>query len=227
MKNIRKFETSTDVKRWQSSETHISPNVILVGQDDVLYNIPFLPPGVFIQHVNGELYTIEQWTEKGFAKKDANGVAIRNNVASFVIAKYKEGRRSWSSDTTNLVDGILTSTDYDIARTDFAGYNNTQLMLATDISGAGYTCANYTFPNGQKGYLPALGELVMACENKDAVNEAMTLIGGEPLDYYLFSSTQVSATSIWLVFGDGTVNKGNKSDGKSDYIAYARPFTTL
>jgi hypothetical protein len=46
---------------------------------------------------------------------------------------------------------------------------------------AAETCAKYTFPNGSNGYLPSLGELYTAYNNKTAIVEAMSLIGGTAL----------------------------------------------
>ena len=220
MKYLRKYETEADI------DIDVTPNVVLVNDTKkVLYNyIPPLPLGVFIQHVDGKLYTTDEWTAKGFANSEANGVAVNAKECGFVISKTSLGFMCWSSDTSNEVAGILTASIKSVALTDFAGQENTALMLATDTNKAGYTCANYTFPNGEKGYLPALGEWKTAHANKAAIGEAMNLIGGTALDNnFYWSSTQYSASGAWfLSWNDGS------ADGNSKYgDGYVRAFCPI
>lgn len=222
MKYLRKFNTEAELSAWQSSSEYAKPNVVLAN-GAVKYNIP--GPGVYIHHIDGRLYDDEGWTNGGFSNDEANGVAVITAKASFVIAKADIGVMVWSSNTSALVDGILTSTSNATALTDFAGYNNTQLMLATDTSGAGYSCANYTFPNGDKGYLPALGELWEAYSNKSKIDSLMTKIGGTALNInYYWSSTQCNSDRSWRFqwrFGQ-TVNYLKRSAE-----SYVRAFSAL
>lgn len=216
---MRKFNTEADVMMFDS------PNVVLVADTkNVLYNVP-KTQGVYIQHIDGKLYDEAGWTNGGFSNDEANGVAVITAKASFVIAKTDLGQMAWSSNTSILVDGILTSSDSATALTDFAGYNNTQLMLATDTSGAGYSCANYTFPNGNKGYLPALGELKEVYNNKSKISSLMTKIGGTafPTKYH-WSSTQRSSSESWRF----DVKYGyTYSSAKNDTNLYVRAFSAL
>ena len=205
MKYLREFETEADIT------IDAYPNVILVNDTkSVFYN--YVPKGVFIQHIDGSLYSVDEWGTAGYSNDLANGVAVSTDNARFVIAKTSLGTMSWSSNTSTLVDGILTTTDSNVAKTDFVGYENTQLMLATDTSKAGYSCANYTFPNGDKGYLPALGEWNEAYKNKAAINAAMTAIGGDAIPTSShWSSTQYSANRAWgLAWGIGTTSNYGK-----------------
>ena len=222
MKYLRKFETEAELSAWQGSSEHAKPNVVLA--DGVIrYNLPKL--GAYIQHIDGTLYDEEGWTNGGFSNDEANGVAVITTKASFVIAKTDIGQRSWSANTSTLVDGILTTTDSANALTDFAGYDNTQLMLATDTSGAGYSCANYTFPNGDKGYLPALGELKEAYDNKSKIASLMTKIGGAVfVSGGYWSSTQYNSGRSWRVYwSNGTTDGNFKYTGNY----YARAFSAL
>lgn len=222
MKYLRKFNTEAELSAWQSSSEHAKPNVVLAN-GAVNYNIPKL--GVYIQHIDGTLYDEAGWTSGGFSNDEANGVAVITAKASFVIAKTDLGQMAWSSNTSTLVDGILAATDKTTARDDFAGYNNTQLMLATDTSGAGYSCANYTFPNGNKGYLPALGELKEACDNKSKIVSLMTKIGGDALanTSSYWSSTQYRSDRSWLLtWYNGATNYANKNE-----ICVVRAFSAL
>lgn len=223
MKHLRKFETEAEKNAWREGDSHVTPNVVLT-EGVVDYNVSAIRKGVFIQHIDGKLYTKEGWTNGGFSNDEANGVAVCSDNAQFVVAKAGLGTNDWSSSDETAIDGIMLTSDSATAKTDFAGYNNTQLMLATDTYGAGYSCAKYTFPNGQKGYLPALGELNEAYANKSAIDSLMTIIGGESLaNSYHWSSTQYSSTGSWvLTWFNGDRDNARKSTDKS-----VHPFTTL
>ena len=218
MIHLKEFEKEADI------QVDAFPNVIYVNDTkSVLYN--YFPKGVFIQHVDGRVFSTNAWTEGGFANDQANGVVVSTDDARFVIAKDNiSTSMKWSSNTSTLVDGILTSTDATVAKTDFAGQENTNLMLATDTSGAGYSCANFTFPNGAKGYLPALGELDIAYQNKAAIDKAMTLIGGTALgNSYYWSSTQCSADDAWRLGW----RSGNAVGSTKTNAFYVRAFSAL
>ena len=219
MIHLKEFEKEADI------QVDAFPNVIYVNDTkSVLYN--YFPKGVFIQHVDGRVFSTSAWTEGGFANDQANGVVVSTDAARFVIAKDNVSTSmKWASDTSTLIDGILTTTDATEAKTDFAGKQNTELMLAVDTSGAGYSCANYTFPNGERGYLPALGEWDIAYQNKDAINKAMTLIGGTTIDStYYWSSNQYSANTAWVLGWD----QGYTYNGfGKDYHRFVRAFTAL
>ena len=220
MKYLRKFETEADVNM------SVTPNVVLVGDTGrVIYNVF---KGVFIQHIDGSLYTIDEWTAKGFANNEANGVAVCDPRASFVIAPTQASSMMvWSSDASTLVDGVIATNNFNIASTDYAGLENTALITDIDASGAAYFCANYTFNNGCKGYLPAMGEWVVAYENKNDINEAMSLIGGVTIvatgnNYW--SSTQSNATKAWHFYW----YNGHKTDvGTKETSRLVRAFAPL
>lgn len=218
MIHLKEFEKEADI------QVDAFPNVIYVNDTkSVLYN--YFPKGVFIQHVDGRVFSTNAWTEGGFANDQANGVVVSTDDARFVIAKDNVSTSmKWSSNTSTLVDGILTSTDATVAKTDFVGQENTNLMLATDTSGAGYSCANFTFPNGANGYLPALGELYVAYQNKAAIDKAMTLIGGTALgNSYYWSSTQYSANYAWPLYWAN----GGTSYNYKNYTNSVRAFSAL
>lgn len=226
MKYLRKFETQADVSSWQMSEDHVKPNVVLVGDTrSVLYNVKALS-GVMIQHIDGSLYTTDEWTAGGFANDQANGVAVFAPNSKFVIAKTSyNNKMAWSSDEENAVEGVMLTNDFATAKTDYAGEANTALIVVDDIYGAALTCANYTFPNGAKGYLPALGEWVEAYAYKADIDAAMTLIGGTSLGSKTYwSSTQYSANQARLLtWTDGST----KYERKGGINGYACAFSSL
>ena len=224
MKYLRKFETASEIQSWQISGEHATPNVVLSSDTgDIQYNVP-KTLGVYIQHIDGNLYTTDDWTAGGFANEVANGVAVITDNAGFVIAKESLGTMAWSSNTSNAVEGVMLTSDSATAKTDYAGAANTALIAAIDTGKAAYSCANFTFPNGAKGYLPALGEWAEAYAHKADINAAMTLIGGSAIsnDYH-WSSTQYSAVRAWnLYWGNGFASYDTK-----DYSNSVRAFSAL
>lgn len=191
--------------------------------------------GVYIQHVNGALYTESEWTAGGYANSDANGVAILSEtVPAFVIAKENASSSTirWGGYGKTVPD-IVTATSSATAVLDYDGAGNTPKIIEylagtndgyVDGAPAAEACAAFTFPNGKKGYLPALGEWQGAYNNKTAVVSAMSLIGGTAIksDYY-WSSTQYASNRSWpLGWGYGYLDSSSKYDGN-----YVRAFAAL
>ena len=218
MKYLRKFETEADVQML------VQPNVVLVADtESVMFNVP-MPNGAYIQHIDGNLYTTDQWTANGFANDEANGVAVIGTKAKFVIAKTFYTYEKWSSDVTNEVQGVKATTSVDTAKTNYSGAANTTLIAVDDTSGAAYKCTNFVFPNGANGYLPALGEWNEAYAYKADIDAAMTLIGGKAFGSSThWSSTQYDADDAWgLRWSDG-----NNSIVSKNVNCHARAFTAL
>lgn len=177
------------------------PNIVLIEDvKKLIYNAPKISR-VQIQHVDGTLYTTEDWTAKNFTASQANGVAVLGDNASFVIDKrYTSTADKWSSDTANTVAGIVTTNDSNVASKDYAGEANTQAMLAVDTYAAGYMCANKIFANGKTGYLPSVGEWLEAYMYKTEIKAVMSLIGGESISYgNHWTSTQANNGYAWMI----------------------------
>lgn len=168
--------------------------------------------GVYIQHVNGSLYTEAEWTAGGYANSKANGVAILSEtVPAFVIAKEdaSSSNLQWGGYNKTITD-IVTTTSSSTAVLDMDGIGNTPKIIEqcegytnSNITGApaAEACAVFTFPNGKKGYLPALGEWQGVYNNKTAVVSAMTLIGGTAIQSNSYwSSTQYNSSYSWSLF---------------------------
>lgn len=218
MKHLKEFENEADVK------VFVKPNVVLANDTGkVLYNVEPVK-GVFIQHIDGTLYTTAQWAESGISNDLANGVAVCDEEASFVMSLVKYSQVMWASDTTTLIEGVTTTQDSSIAKTDYNGKKNTDAILKVSTSGAAYLCANYTFPNGQKGYLPAIGEYMVVNRYEDDIDRALKQLGTYLQDVaYGQSSTQADATRNWVYgFALGVVVAGLKTSK-----GYVIPFTTL
>ena len=220
MKFLKKINNADEMKKWQMSSSYAIPNLVLNNEiKKVQYNVPKII-GIFIQHSDSNLYTIDEWADGGFTNEQANGVAVVSDKCSFVIAKTEKQYASWQN-TSTLIEGIATFTSKESAITDFDGANNTDIM--TNSISKTY-CSGYTFPNGQQGYLGSAGEWNELLKNYDVVNSVMISIGGEPLNSKKFwTSTQESQYKAWVCM---TITKSIYADDKTYYssVMYARPF---
>lgn len=195
-------------------------------------NIPFsvtmtyeLLLDLYIQHVDGTLYTQEEWEQGGFSNDQANGVAVVA-LDNFVIAKddASSSKCKWGGYNKTLT-GVSLAKSLAAALLDFDGMGNTQKIIE-QLSGsidslnvvgapAAETCANYTFPNGKNGHLPSMGELYAACNNKAMVDSALTLIGGTAIEStYYWTSTPISDASVWFI-NAGTKEASNAGKNMS------------
>jgi hypothetical protein len=243
MKYLKKFNTTTDYDQFKSGSEFVLPNVSFVVENK---SVEFEPKKhvVFIQHVDGNLYTPAQWTGNSFSNDLANGVAVITDVASFVIAKNEFAKVKWQPSSRDFINGVSYindsvspgGTDYSsyipTARTILSGYNDTNLIVAITNEGAAVECYNYNFPNGNRGYLPAIGELLIVSDYINEINDALSIIGGVTFgNTYYFSTTQnsyktnnayYSVWTCWLKSGD--IYPQSKTS--VNYIN-TRPFTTI
>lgn len=191
------------------------------------------PNGVYIQHSNGRLFLRSEWNIAWNSK--AVGVAVKTAKCSFVIAPVEQTAIQWGGYGT-LISGCTNAADLATAKKDYKGKQNTDAIitqLGTSIEYAAKYCRNYTFKNGEIGYLPALEELNEAYRNKSEVDACMSLIGGKalynsstPSNYRKWSSTQYDSNYAWcLDWKDGTKNTYYKDYRHSFYCA--RPFAKL
>ena len=178
-----------------------------------------------IQHVDGTLYTAEEWIaaeEAGtVTDTDANGVAVRySKYASCPHVIYPNRRSSnitYSNDKLKEGPGIKFITDITTARLDVNGQANTEALLAAVANGtitgaypAKY-CAETVFANGQQGYLPAAGEAQAWVDNRTIVNACLDAIGGTRASDE-WTSTLYGERSAWYVrSSDLTYNSSSYS----------------
>lgn len=143
--------------------------------------------GIYIEHVNGTLYTADEWTAGGFSNDDANGVAVVRPISgSFVIAKERTDSLKFGGSFKIPSEFFKTR---DEALLDNDGYENTKRIIEAlqgvedgrypDIIGtpAASYCVNYTFPNGNKGYLGAVGQAQCIADNYYNINKAFRAMG--------------------------------------------------
>ena len=160
--------------------------------------------GVFIYDTNGNLTKPEEWNT---ANNDlAVGVAVIDENCSFVIDKVgTSSTYQWGGSRTTI-SGIVTTSDINIAKIDYAGESNTTKIIDQLGSGnapaADYCRGRSCTVNGTTlyGYLGATSEWDTAFNNKNEINSALNTIGGTAIatDWY-WTSTQYSANGAWEI----------------------------
>lgn len=205
--------------------------------DELMYGTGYYEPvsapsGVYIVHMNGKVYPRANWQTS--QNNYVVGIGVKTPYTSFTIAPDEKQGIQWGGYGT-LISGCTTTTDQNAAIKDYAGDFNTTEIFATLGNTDNYAalyCYSYMFKSGIRGYLPALGELYEAYQNKTEVDACMALIGGTPLydsslnNYWKWSSTQYSAhTACGLNWANGNVNNNNKDYSHSNLCA--RPFAAF
>ena len=142
--------------------------------------------GAYIEATDGSLYTSDRWP----SSKTANSIVLKtanisrrisltrifNSVDSICPSPNPDTGSSpdYSAYVTNIPDSSN-------ALNDFNGYENTNKMVSY-FSNTAYVagaCKNFTFPNGQKGYLPACGEMHEIGLNSSVIDACLAACGGE------------------------------------------------
>lgn len=201
---------------------------INISQKPIYIEPDTAPNGVYIMMNNRKLISKNNLTES--LKNHASGVAVKTSNCSFVIAKEEQFEMKWGGRGT-LIDGCTYTHDSNTAKIDYKGRQNTEAIVAklgTNSMYAARYCKEYTFPHGVQGYLPALGELYEAYQNKSEVDACMSLINGTPLAgglYYnsILSSTQSSPYTVWSLYWEsGSLHNPDKDRETSQ--ERVRPF---
>ena len=186
---------------------------------------------VYIQDVNGRLYTRGEWMNLPVGT-EATGVAVLTDKCEFVISKNDSPTNlEWGGFGVGLY-GVGGSTDSTEAKTDYKGSENTDRIIGQLGSGkapAAEYCRSVLFGHGKKGYLGSFGEWEEACKNKAEVDACMSLIGGTSIkaEYPSYwTSTQHSVYDSWSVYFNGT-GKGNCQYHDKDLCYRVRAFAPL
>lgn len=194
---LKEFATQAEYDAFVESGQMKKPNVSYIEETlSVEYKKP-IQYGVFIQHIDGTLLTEEQWQSKGYSNDLANGVAVVDEMASFVIAKVDVmSKVSWGP--TSSVHGVMYPT-LESAIRDTNGYANTERMKGN--SNMAKLCAEYIFPNNAFGYVPAAGELYLVYSKYYSEVDACLAIIGERFNASFpiyWSSTESSHEKAWV-----------------------------
>ena len=182
--------------------------------------------GVYIEDVDGYLYTEYEWD----GSKTANGIAVLTDNCRFVIALQDAHPSAQWGNPDFMVDGITTTEDRKEAILDYDGKWQTETILVskgagTDIDDmtAAYYCYASVFPNGNCGYLGAAGEWMAVIDNKKAIESALSKCGGNVMDYNYWTSTQYSSSDSWRA----NLNVGGLYTFEKYIFIPVRAFTTL
>ena len=185
--------------------------------------------GVYIEGLDRKAYTVDEW-QGGYA---ANSVIVASGDVKFRIALTQASSimaisSSYEDPLENYMRAIPSVTK---ALADYNGAGNTAKILQMQPStgyAAGY-CDAFIFPDGKTmGYLPSLGQLNLACQNKMDVDAALSKCGGTAMaDSYYWSSTfwgvdDISRHCWFLYWRHGTV-RNFYLDGRYD----VRPFADI
>lgn len=129
--------------------------------------------GIYIQHVDGGLYTKENWSNKGYSNDLCNGIALVDKVC-FVIATEYIGTFSWGKN--GRVDNVFAqnSSYMETVKKDYWGRENQNAYLEYDTSNENYAfnkANSYLFKNGQNGYVGGAGEFFLISLYANEINE--------------------------------------------------------
>ena len=203
------------------------------------------PNGVYIYSNDGLLYNPDNWDTAN--NDSAVGVAVVTDDCKFAIDKNLPMINDipWSNALYYVdVAEIINYSNRNQAITDYNGQNNTNAIInaspsENDTNNAGHYCYAQTL-NGQHGYLPALGELVVMYNNKSGINEVLQLLNSNTIDtildnmdssstyHRLFSSTESSSNYIWyLLWNDIRLNTNTDPKQYNSVFRFAFPVFPL
>lgn len=176
--------------------------------------------GVYVYTNKGELIKPEEW-DTG-RNEEAVGVAVITDNTRMCIGK--SGRNSgiaWSNNLYGIdIPGV---TNANSSNDDYNGQANTAAIIAAapeedSSNNAAHWCYTQTITvneNTVHGYLPAIGELYDAYQNKSIVNNTISKIGGANIfDGWNWTSSEFSGLSTdmacTLNFSNGNLSTNLK-----------------
>lgn len=187
-------------------------------------------PGVWAYYSDGSMRNYDTATQ------DAIGVALITRNCRFVIGKNdltdpRLDRKYFGGYGKDISDiGIVITSSYTTAMSDFDGYNNTTKIINafegysdTYSTGAPACEACRAAFNGN-GYMGAFGEWYEVYSNFNALNRMMLKVGGETLDSMYWTSTAYDATqNMWLLMP----LSGNQDTYNRESPGHTRAFMQL
>ena len=167
---------------------------------EVTFTYKALQLGVFIIDTNDNLLNEDSWSP--FMQQTTVGVALITEKIAVVIPTGMTSNLYWSK-INQLVGGVTTTTDSTVAATDYKGKANTEAIVKAlgQNAPAAYYCSNYTFKNGKKGHLMAVGEADAIYFNIQKISELLGLIDSNSRNlsssYEVWTSTQNNNSTAW------------------------------
>lgn len=176
--------------------------------------------GAFVEATDGTLYTASAWASSG---KTANAVVVLTDACKVRMA-LTETSLQVHSQSDPLGNYITAIPDEASAKVDYDGEGNTNKFIQYNTaygtntpSYAAPYCKAYTFsyPIGQKGCFPSLGQLWTLYLNKTMVDACLSACGGAAMsaDWYWSSTyygqrgtTPYISYRPWILLWNGYVS---------------------
>lgn len=154
--------------------------------------------GAFIQDTTGKLWTAEEWD----GSATPNGIAVRdrNSGPSEGILLAIKSSLNYQRFSTKYIALPVAGCDIISAIKDYEGYEHTQAYLSqSSYLPALNECVDYRFPDGQSGYLGAVGEIRLIYLNRAEIEKCFSALGmtfpSMPNTEYVWSSTPSETTT--------------------------------
>lgn len=185
-------------------ESIVTDNAIDVDAED----------GVYILDSNNNLVTTSEWN----TENTALGVAVIDGVNKFVITKQDATAEAINWGEDEIDSSLRNCITVEAAASDIDGVYNTSKLYKNSTNAASY-CSGNT-------YLGSAGEWVSVLNNLEAVNAALELIEGAPLDAESYwTSTEYDAEQAWRITPSG-LEPSNSLSMVRPFIALGAPLTT-
>ena len=201
-----------DCVSFKCNAFNLMPGSPYVGLDI----LPIGIPGILAK--NNKFYSAAQWILNRFTSDFAIGIAVTDGTYTVVAhpgdPHVEDPQYEWCTPYDVLISNVQTFDETDLALNDFNGESNTDAILKaiefeiiTSAPPAEY-CNSVIFNNGERGHLPAIGELNLFFKYLNFDFKHMyfpmyfNVVGGQGFDMseicYL-SSTQVDNEYIWAM----------------------------
>lgn len=173
--------------------------------------------------LDGTVVPYSRVPEQGYSREQVVGISYSNGGHEFAVALDDIENVYFCAGGEIVEDpsGVVVTSTVGVARQDYSGEQNTTVIssLLADFYAVN-RAKNYTFPNGENGYLGAMGEYNLILGNIDLVNELAAKCGGTPIpttkNYWSstlnFFDIDGNTRWVWIWRGDGYVDGGNGQD---------------
>ena len=150
------------------------------------------------------------------------GAAVKFGNVSFIFSTDSVQNSTWSSNVSLLIPNISNSS------ADVLGDQNTSTIIAalpTNCPAAKYCRECYISFAGEKrfGYLPAIGELVVAKNNNAAINAIRAVLGAPTVNLAsgsYWSSSQSSAGNAWRLGNGSPTSTGSPKTNSNTVLPF-------
>lgn len=163
---------------------------------------------VAIMDTDGLVYAYaDAWRISG---KEALGIAYQDADCTLLMHPKRIEASAFGGDGISFGDKVSTLTaqwrtqSKVSAFDDLTGVSNTEGIVEKCPDSLAARCAAVEFANGQKGYMPASGEMRLMCKYLTSVDTLLEAIGGDKLKtqngaQLLYTSTCRNASTVWCV----------------------------